>query len=354
MGQSLSKEDDTASGSDNSRKKPGTVPSTDTLSTRDRGKPPNAHQKPIHILVKKRICGRDQVPQFVAGLVNKSVSVAFRHWALRVGDDVFELRKNRNLENSRRRLSWSEVADQYDCTELQGYTTCSLDHISELAQMKIASMPYYNSFTKNCQSFVLRLMEDIPRSDISGPLEAHKHNLLRKLLGDLADYVLARKETKHTSLQSWLDEAIWSLKTTVVMVLLAVVGYFRRGLIVGTTFMWRLLTQLPIEAVKSLAQFLSSPLGVATMAAAAAAVAAGLLLWLAWRGGNNFWEWWKKHGSSIDTAILARDGVRGAVQLALLEDGRNIEMAPADPDLVDNATLACRPPHRLVRRVQFQ
>jgi hypothetical protein len=264
-----------------------------------------------------------------------------KHWALRVGEDVYELRQRSGV-NHYERVDFDRVKHLYEERTIYGTTMVGTRDLKVLgkcmyfspirqhsgwtyrnlacsfllASAYITKYRGYDFVQANCQQFAVWLAGYIPMCDTKEP-DPNFRDDLSQILRNIKDYLAQKETVTDLTIKDHIDKVISGLK--VVAVLAAA------GLAFGPKKLWGgirwLVTTIPQDALTWIVQglteltkkmkpllvlvagrstsawnALSSPLGLKILAGIVAVVAVCGIAWLAWEGGKKFWRWWNHHG----------------------------------------------------------
>ncbi|KAK5680688.1 hypothetical protein LTS10_007621 [Elasticomyces elasticus] len=338
--------------------------SSSSSTARRRAPPPlETESHEIHILhAKNPVTHAPHTIQHFYSAVLKFLGLrgTLRHWALRIGNDVWELRQVDQL-NEWRREDWDEERrQQYDVKDYHGVTTASRLGVGDLAQDVINAMPRYDFVTANCQTFVLQLIGQLPRgTHFQEANPAFDENGLTHLFNDIRRYLLAKSNATSQSVKDVLDKCIQRARQAVCF--LAGIAVSRwKDIRAGFTWFFSLSPEDALTwtveglinvvnrmrpLVKCVAggaasgwNGLCSDLGLQMLSGIAAAVAALGVAWLLYNRMEDFWRWFRSHGRHIHWEMVGNEmRIPNLVRIGLpgIENGKVVGQRRHQPRRVE-------------------
>jgi hypothetical protein len=282
----------------------------------------------IDILVRKSIEREPRWPQAMWQWLKNRRPAFSCHWALRVGDEVWQLKKD---DDSRNRCEgptpWASVEHRYTAIKCLGQTNASVDEISQhgektwvcmdhmlifVATDVIQQMKNYDTVLDNCQEFAVKLSDRIPKLPASEEQMEAGRSMFIKGLKDTKDFILATNETDPRSFRDTLKRFKLWIKISVP----AIVGgtaavYFREALGRFVVSLLSIPSGLSGGVMAMLGKVVFSPIGVSIMLCVGCCVT----VWLVWRGSGRVLRWWRKSRKSARTRMYVCRWVQRLVPL---------------------------------------
>ncbi|KAK4888603.1 hypothetical protein LTR27_012498 [Elasticomyces elasticus] len=270
-----------------------------------------------------------------------------KHWALRVGPDVWELVQRQGV-NEWNREDWNDSQKaQYEVKAYLGQTTASRNEVQDIAEVLIAKKKRYDYIQANCQSFVMELAGLLPGDNVPLVRPGFDARICKDLLEDIRKCIAARRTAATPTIKDVLDNAVQNLQTMAYSAIAFTLGKCFETIQAGIKWLF---SSMPHDAltwivdgltatVKRMTPLLKYVAGGSTSAwnalcseagvsvLAGAAIALGVA-WLAYEGMQKFWRWWKLHGRNLDfdrVVIELQNQGPGQFRLPGIEDGQVVE-----------------------------